>query len=258
MNIKSVDFVKFPLKFLVTEGLSMKGHLIGVNMLFPLIVCNTLINMSGQSNCVITSIQNGKNLALVANFIFTLLYILSAVPKIISILNKRLQFKDLLDELNDIVPRSQADQRDYRAVECLKSATRMSTIFAIIQITAINYISFSSNIISFFAPRPANETWHAMLPYGDAYPFYKHQPYVFPILFFIQVWEGYICIGIIYAVNFVTYGILIQICMHYEHLAWKLKTFDGLNSDKSVDNRHIIWCISKHNQLNGYLIGLYH
>lgn len=249
--MKSLDFIKFPIQFLLTEGLTLRGHTIGTNFIFPFIVCNSFINAIGQSYCLLTSIQDKKPLTYAANFIFTLLYILSVFSKILSILQKREQFRILLDELDKIIPQSRQEKKNYRVDEFLKLATRMSAIFAIIQIGSINYMSFSSNVISYLAARPENETWHAVLPYGDDYPLYKETRISFPILFLIQAWQGYICIGTIYAVNFVTFGILVQICMHYEHLAWKIRTFDGSENDNIGNNEHLIWCVSKHNHLNG-------
>lgn len=251
MKIQSKDFIKIPLNLLITEGLTTKGHLIGINILFPLIVCTTIINIIGQTHCLIVSIQNGKSLAFAANFIFTLLYITSAISKTISVLIKRLQFRNLLDELEDIIPRSMQNQIEYRISDFLKSATRISMIFAIIQLSSISYISFSSIFISCLKSLFGLETFHAELPYGDQYPFYHRGPVTFPALFFIQSFEGWICIGIIYAINFVTYGILIQISMHYEHLAWKIWRFDGMMNRQEDDYKHMIWCVEKHNQFNG-------
>lgn len=228
----------------------MSGHTIGINFVFPFIVCNSLINVCGQSNCLLTSIREGKSLTSAANFVFTLLYIFSFFSKILSILQKRKQFRNLLDELDNIIPQTKQEKKDYRVDEFLKLATRMSAIFAIIQVGSINYMSFSSNIVSYLSAKPENETWHAVLPYGDDYPLYEETSISFPILFLIQVWEGYICIGTIYAVNFVTFGILVQICMHYEHLAWKIRTFDCSENHNIGNNEHLIWCVSKHNQLN--------
>lgn len=223
----------------------------GINFIFPFVVCTSCINAVGQSNCLLTSIREIKSLTSASNFVFTLLYILSSVSKVWSILQKREQFRSLLNELDNIIPQSKQEWKDYRVDEFLQLATRMSTIFAIIQVGSITYMSFSSNVISYLSVRPENKTWRATLPYGDDYPLYKETAISFPILFLIQAWQGHICVGIIYAVNFVAYGILVQICMHYEHLAWKIRTFDSSENGNIRDNEHLIWCVLKHNQLNG-------
>lgn len=248
--MKSLDFIKLPIKVLLTEGLTMRGHTTGINFALPFILCNSFINIVGQSNCLLTSIREGKSLALTANFVFTLLYIVSALTKILSLVRKSEQFRSLLDELEDIIPQSDRERREYRAEEFLKSATRMSSIFAMVQIGTSNYLSFSSNIVSYFSPRPENDTWHVVLPYGDDYPFYEETSISLSILYVVQVWQGFICMGTIYAVNFVLFGTLVQICMHYEHLAWKIRTFDRSQNGNIENYGHLIWCVSKHNQLN--------
>lgn len=245
------DFVKLPLLVLVSQGFSMEDHLFGINIFFFFVNLNSLISIIGQITCLTKSIQSGQDLAIVSNFILTLLYFASMIPKMVTLLSKRKYLKNLLDELDKIMPRSIQDKMDYRVHEFVKSAQRMATIFAIIQLASVQYLSFSATIVSYLSRESHNGTWHFVMPYGEEYPFYVQDSKASPIMFISQVWEGYVGVGTIYSINFFVYGVVVQICMHYAHLAWKAQTFEGIKNNQRADHQHLIWCISHHNQVNG-------
>lgn len=158
----------------------------------------------------------------------------------------------MLIHLDKILPRTQQQQADYRLKICSNRFQKLAIIYVVIQIISLQYISWSSIVITCLSPKSdTNETMHIPLPYGDEYPFYKHSTISFSLMFCSQIWQAYFCTAIIFSVNFILCGNISQILMHYEHLCRELKR--SLSSEREEsESSHLVWCISKHQQLNGY------
>lgn len=254
--MSSIDFIKIPLWVLSTVGLKMPEssnsndvYQINAKWIFPIALCNTIVHLIGQFNGAMLKIQMGYDLSIVGHYIFPLFYIGSVVPKVASVLLKRYELNELLLELDDILPRTMEQQFDYKLKARLNYVTRLAIVYAIIQILSLQYISWSSTFIEYFGGRGVNETFQIPLPYGDEYPFYRHHPVSYVLMFASQCWEAYVCAAIIYAVNFFLCGIISQIHMHYEHLIRKLSAYNETDSQEK-EREHLIWCITKQIQLN--------
>lgn len=249
--MNSIDFIKIPMRVLATVGFQTSSESTGCdvykiypNFLFYITCINTMIHIIGQANGAFIHIGTGS-LPVTAHYMFPVFFGMSAASKAILILFKRQQLNDLLIDLDEILPRTRQQLADYRFKICFNRFQKLAIIYAVVQIISLQYISWSSiNITNFFSPLSS------LLPYGDKYPFYKHSSISFFFMFCSQIWQAYLCTAIIYAVNFILCGIISQIRMHYAHLCRELKCSLSSKPEQS-ESIHLVWCISKHNQLNG-------
>lgn len=255
--MSSIDFVKVPLQILKTVGLRMsdslkKGtdeYLFKFSTFFYFAVLNTILSVLHVAMGTITKIKSGADLATTGRYLFPLCFFISMITKVVSLLSKRRKLNDLLVKLDNILPLTSLQRRDYRFDVFLNWSTKVSTIFAFVQISSILYISYSSIVIQCFRPRGDNETFYIQLPYGEEDSSHEQKTFYYVILLILQLFGPYICISTIYAVNFTLYGIVLQIRMHYEHLFLKLKNFRKTDGIDETEDEHLIWCILKHDQL---------
>lgn len=254
--MKSVDFIKLPLLTIAVKGLSLKTNLNGeksyyivANLLLPLGFLNTMLNGYGQYIVLMNAISEGEGLSVYGRHLYPLFYITSLVAKIFTLLFKRRQLNKLLLDLDDNMPRSEQEQKDYRLDEFYSRTTRLTRTCAIIAVFAINYASFSSSIVEYVKAKRNEVPFEMQYPY-EPYPIYPKQRIFFPFFFFSQCWEAAINIATINAINFMIYGIIYMIHMHYKHLASKIITYDGSTRNDHKDYKHLIWFVSKHNKLN--------
>lgn len=254
--MKSVDFIKLPLLIIAAKGLSMKTSLNGekayyivASWLLPFGSLNTLLNGYGQYVVMMETIESGEGLSVYGRHLYPLFYITSLMAKIFTLLLKRRQLNKLLLALDDNMPHTEEDRVAYRLDKYYQKTTKLTRTCAIIAVFAINYASFSPSVVAYFKSQVNGDHFELQYPY-ESYPIYPKQRIFFPFLFFSQCWEAAINIGTINAINFMIYGIIFQIYMHYKHLARKITTFDGATRDDRTDYQHLVWCVTKHNQLN--------
>lgn len=251
------NFIILPLKILITLGFDMpctpndcNRYLFRTLWLFPIVAVNLIYEAIGQLNEAIISYKNGESLLIVVTNIFTLAFMISTFSKGILLLVERQCFNDLIIELDNIFPKTKQQQHDYRLKEYLSKFTRMAVSLAVIQLLLGQYFGWSSMIVDYISSRAENGTFEVELPFGENYPFYSYTPISFVLVFISQVFVAYTCTAAGFAVNILLCGIIWQLCMHYNHLMEKLKSFDGTDSEY-CEKSHLIWCIKKENQLNG-------
>lgn len=254
--MQSIDFIKLPLLIIAAKGLSMKhslngerAHYIVANKwLLPLSISNTMLNGYGQYIVMMDSIHDGEGLSIYGRHMYPLFYITSLMAKIFTLFFKRRQLNKLLLDLDDSMPHTEEQRKSYRIKAFHHRSTRLTRIVAITAVFAINYASFSPSVVAYFKSKSKGTDFEMQYPY-EPYPIYPTQRIFFPIFFFSQCWEAAINIGTISAINFMIYGIIYMIDMHYEHLARTMVSF-GEGQHDHKDNKHLIWCVTKHNQLN--------
>lgn len=260
--MKSVDFIKLSLLTIAVKGLTVKTSLNGerayyivANYLLPLGFLNTMLNGYGQCTVMVEKIKANYGLSIYGRHLYPLFYITSLVVKIFTLLFKRRQLNKLLLSLDDAMPRTEKDRMEYRLDEFYKSITRFTRTCVIIAVFAINYASFSPTVVAYYKAKTNGQDFEMQYPY-EPYPIYPKQRIFFPIFFFSQCWEAAVNIGTINAINFMIYGIIFMIDMHYKHLAKKIITNNNNNNGESMvrndrtDFGHLIWCVTKHNQLD--------
>lgn len=253
--MKSIDFIRLPLLTVAVKGLKMtyslngeKAYYIVANILLPLGFLNTALNGYGQYTVMMETINEG--LSVYGRHLYPLFYITSLVPKIFTLLFKRHKLNQLLLELDDNMPHTEQQRQEYQLDEYYKRINRLTRICVIISVFAINYASFSPTVVAYYKSKVNDEYFEMQYPY-EPYRIYPKQRIFFPIFFFSQCYEAAINIGTINAINFMIYGIIFLIDMHYKHLATTIATYDGSIRDDRNDYKHLIWCVKKHNQLNG-------
>lgn len=254
--MSSTDFIKLPLKILATMGLKMPNssnssdrYKFQATWLFPIVAVNLLYAAIGQFCGLSIKIQNHEGLASLGQCIFALIFVLSAMSKICLILFERQCFNDSLIELDDILPKTNEHQNNYKLKNYLSEFTVLMLSVTFILLVMAQYTGWSTTVIDYFDTKATNETFVFALPYGDNYPFYSYSPVLFVIFLLIQCWEAYICSGLIFVVNFLICGLMWQVHMHYEHLHKKLISFDETQSNVSAEIEHLTWCISRQIQL---------
>lgn len=260
--MKSVDFIKLPLFVVAMKGLAVKTSLNGekayyivANWLLPLGLLNTMLNGYGQYAVMIEKLNAGNGLSVYGRHLYPLFYITSLVTKLFTLLYKRNQLNKLLLTLDDAMPRTEKDQLEYRLQAFYNHITTLTRTCTVIAVFAINYTCFSPTVVAYYKSKINGNDFEMQYPY-EPYTIYPTQRIFFPIFFFSQVWEAAINIGTINAINFMIYGIIVLIDMHYKHLAMKIITFNDSESmavarDDHKDYKHLIWCVTKHNQSDG-------
>lgn len=261
-KMSSIDIIKFPIKVLSTVGLNIPEtsnvdnnlYKFQYGWIFPIVLLNTFYSGIGQLNTAMTYYQRGENLWIVTSFLYTFTYHVSAMAKLFLILYERKCFKDLLIELDEILPRSPQQQHDYRLKEYFQKFTNFAFWLAFLQVAFAPYVTWSTMVVDYIESSAENRTFEMELPFGDEYPLYNKRSTVsFVIVFINQILEAYICCSSIYAVNLIVCGLISQIQMHYDHLFLKLVSFNEPGPDQN-DFEHVIWCIKKQNQLDLYVI----
>ncbi|XP_055325689.1 odorant receptor 4-like [Sitodiplosis mosellana] len=264
--MKSVDFIKLPLFVVAIKGLEVKtsyngekAYYIVANWLLPLGLLNTMLNGYGQYAVMMEKINDGAGLSVYGRHVYPFFYIISLVTKLFTLLYKRRQLNKLLLTLDDVMPRTGKDQKEYRLDAFYNHITTLTRTCAIIAVFAINYASFSPTVVAYYKSKTNGKDFEMQYPY-ESYSIYPTQRIFFPIFFFSQVWESAINIGAINAINFMIYGIIVLIDMHYKHLAKKIISFNSSElmvvRDDHKDYEHLIWCVTKHNQLDGFIYQL--
>lgn len=257
--MKAVDFIKLPLFTIRVKGLMVKTSLNGekayyivANFLLPLGLLNTLLNGYGQYTVMVEKINADEGLSVYGRHLYPLFYITSLVPKLFTLLFKRRQLNHLLLALDNSMPRTEKDRLEYRLDSFYKRTISLTRTCAIIAVFAINYASFSPTAVAYYKSKTNGNSFEMQYPY-EPYPIYPKQRIFFPIFFFSQCYEAAINIGTINAINFMIYGIIFLIDMHYKHLAKKIIAFPSgsVVCDDRKDYKHLIWCVTKHNQLDG-------
>lgn len=255
--MKSIDFIKLPLQTIAFKGIRLKTTLNGekayyivAHWLLLLGSLNTLLNGYGQYIVMMDAIHDGEGLSVYGRHLYPLFYITSLVAKIFAILFKRRQLNKLLLDLDDNMPQTKEEQQNYQLNKYYRDATKLTRICAIIAVFAINYASFSPSVVQYFKSKRIGAHFEMQYPY-EPYPIYPKAKIFFPIFFFSQCWEAAINIGTINAINFMIYGIIFMIHMHYKHLAMRIITHDETRNDHN-DYKHLGWCVTKHNQLDEY------
>lgn len=253
----SIDFIELPLLIIAAKGFSIKTNINGAkayyivaNWLLPLNLLNTMLNGYGQYYIMMETIHEGEGLSVFGRHLYPLFYITSLMAKVFTLFIKRSQLNKLLLDLDDSMPRTEDERHAYKLEKYHKQATSLTRTCAIIAVFAINYASFSPTVVAYYKSKQSGEHFEMQYPY-EPYPIYPKQRIFFPIFFFSQCWEAAINIGTISAINFMIYGIIYIIHMHYKHLARTIIAYDGtsLENDHN-DYKHLIWFMMKHNQLN--------
>lgn len=220
--------------------------------LYPMAVLNTIYSAVGQTTLTKKNIARGENLWTAASNMFTFIYQINAMAKLFSILYERKCFNDLLIGLDEIFPRTERQQRDYRLKQYLHTFIRFAVSLSFLQIAFGQYMGWSKMVVAYFEKPAANRTFELQFPFGDESPFYNnYSPISFTIVFISQFWQAYICCASVYAVNLIVCGLMSQIQMHYDHLHWKLVSFSEPELGQ-CDYDHLIWCIKKQNQVDLY------
>lgn len=252
------SFIKFPLIMLKTVGLEMSRTPNDKNIyqfqprwIFVLVALNMLYNFFGQINEIWLGYQSGRPLQTWIIYMVTTSFIVSATTKGILINLERQCFSVLLNRLNGIFPKTKKDQAEYHLNEYLSKFNKISITMAAFQLILGFHYGLNAMLVdNYLTPRAATETHELMLPFGDNYPYYTQTRIQFVLIMISQFWCGQSSTALSYALNLIVVGLVWQLCMHYNHLRDKLKSFDECESVNS-ENEHLLWCIRKQNHLDG-------
>lgn len=258
----SKDFVSTSFFLLKFSGLRNKNHLdktINYTLtITPFAIVNILNLLALQIGYIYylcnTNTYNTTFFEIL-NICLGLSYLTLVAGKAAILLLKRQKLLNIMQELDEIFPRTRARQREMQADDHLRDNRYYTVLFATLQITAIWIFNlaplFDAMIKKFIWPR--NGVWSVRLPYTNLpfFPFNVIQPTFYTVHYMLQCITSLNNSNIILSMDLFLIGLVSQICMHFDRLSEKLaesKTLSGKEGRCFIAN-----IVKIHNMLNGWV-----
>lgn len=181
-------------------------------------------------------------------------FILLSIVKVATVIGQRQKTNLLISELSRIFPITLSDQSAYNTEDYTKRTVRMMTVYTWLQMMMIwlfNLTPLVDTIIGYISAG----TWEMNLPYIIWYPFDPYPRGWFEVNFVSQIWAGYGSSAGMLATDLLLCGMVMEICMHFDHLS---RTLNGLrpgvaqtDSDRisRKDDAVLHECIQRHKKI---------
>lgn len=189
----------------------------------------------------------------ILNILLSLGYMTLAIGKIATLLLKRRKIKRIMQDLDQIFPRTTQTFQHMNVKSYLGECTKIAKWLAIGELSIIwiyNITPIAESFVKFFI-WPGNRIWTFRLPFTTLpfFPYNYDHPVYNIIHYAIQSWIGYMETNLILSLDLLLIGLVSQIRMHFEYLNATLERMK-FNAD---DPRNIRICIEKHCKLNRYV-----
>lgn len=202
--VNFADFVQFPLKCLKVFGLvpyesgnesSRRKKLLTVYLIFAL--SNLSLSMTLM---VVYVCKNIRDVNLISENLPSFGYAVLAIVKSISIYLKKDEFRDLMDTLADLFPRSKNDQDALNIRQILKSFKTMEKTFSgIICFAGINFIVVPILKLAMTG------VWNDKLPLDNWFPFDAYDPRFYTFVFIWEAFNTVVCLASLLGPDLVLY-----------------------------------------------------
>lgn len=225
------DFVQFPVKCLKVFGLiaydaenveTWKRKLLKIY--HYVVIANLLLGLCWMS---IFAHKNYRNLLLMTETLPPSGYALLAIIKSISIFSRRNEFKDLMETLSDVFPKTRHEQNFHQVRMTYKRYKNMERIFsAMVGSAAINFVVVP--VLKFIITRE----WYGKLPFNGWYPFDEYDPKFYNFVFLWHFFNIVITIASLLGPDLFLYAFITLISMQFEILCYRFKDLKNIPSSE--------------------------
>lgn len=225
------DFIQFPVKCLKVFGLiaydadsveTWKKKFLRIY--HYIVITNLLLGLCWMS---IFAHKNYRNLLLMTETLPPSGYALLAIIKSISIFLRRDEFKDLMETLSDVFPKTRHEQNLHQVRMIFKSYKKMERIFsAMVGSAAINFVVVP--VLRFIITRE----WYGKLPFNGWYPFDEYDPKYYNFVFLWHFFNIIITIASLLGPDLILYAFITLISMQFKILCYRFKDLKNVSSSE--------------------------
>lgn len=217
-----LDFVRFPFKCCKVfgfdpykagdENISWKRKLMSIY--HQLVVANLILIL------VMTIIfvkKNIRDLALTTETVPGTGYAVLAIVKSVSISMRQQEFRDLMETLKGLFPKTVDEESSLEAKKYFKGYKRMERVFASIM-CSVAVIFLVVPVIKLLL----TGVWIDKLPFPMWFPFNEFNPWFYNLAFLWQMNNLFITIVSLLGPDLILYAFITLICMQYDNLCKRL------------------------------------
>lgn len=169
--------------------------------------------------------RNYNDLALITESLPFSCYRILAIIKSISIFRGKKEFKDLMETLRDLFPKTKKLQKSANVEKIFKNYKRMERIFAVLV----------SGVVVVFALVPITKfilvgVWYERLPYKNWFPFDEYDPRYYNYVFIWEMFTSVISIASLMGPDLILYAFCTLISMHFDILSLQLRQLKQISS----------------------------
>lgn len=227
------DFVKFPLKCFKAIGLVPYD---ADNVETVKKKCLRFYHFFVITNLVIALIfatvfvkNNLGNLPLITENIPIYGYVLMAVVKSTCILVKKEEFKDLVDTLSELFPKTKEEQNIFKVRKYFTNYRRTEIIFAImVGSAAMDFVA--AKLISF----AFTGVWYDKLPYENWFPFDEYDPKFYNFVFLWQWLNTIVTVCSLIGSDLILYSFITLLTTQFDILSQQLEKLTPLNDIEKI------------------------
>lgn len=231
VEIEFSDFIKFPLKCLKFIGLIPAGEVetgLLKRKLLALVNRVVLVNLSiTLLLMMIFVLLNISELSIITGPTSTIGYIGLAIVKSISISSKIKEFKDLIETLNDLFPKSKEEQKAFGVVNYRKGYRRMENFFIYLNVSVGVFFTVVP-IVKFLV----SGIWINKLPFDSWFPFDEYDPRCYNFILLSEIFCSIMTLAVMLGSDLCLISFIILISMKFDVLCQRLQQ---LEDSESID-----------------------
>lgn len=229
VDIEFSDFIKFPLKCLKVIGIISAGE--GETGLLKrklLALINRVVLINLSINLILMMIYvllNISDLSLINGPASTTGYIGLAIVKSISISSNKKEFKDLIETLNDLFPKSKDEQKAFGVVNYRIGYRRIEN-FSI-------YLHFSVGVLFTVGPIVkflVSGIWINKLPFENWFPFDEYDPRCYNFILLLEIFCSITTLAVLFGADMCLISFVTLISMKFDVLCHRLHQLEDSGS----------------------------
>lgn len=251
--MSSTIFFRIPLLVVRCLGFEMKKineekqYWFIIRGWFSIFFLDSVVCAIGLTSHLIRCIVNGGDLQEISITLFPTVYVQLVAIKAIKMGFDRPKVNRLLKRLDKIYPKTDEESIEY-GIKGWISQTEIRTLqigsVAVIMIIILSTAKTFEDMIY-----KGKKFWEIESPYLiDYYLIDQHKPVIHQIIFVSHFMEGSFCLLMSASSNFMLFGLVQQMCMHYKYLSDKMIT-EKLEETK-IAKDHLKNIIEKHVTIN--------
>lgn len=256
----SKDFVSIPFLLLRNIGLHNKNTIdlqskynLKMNKIFIITTIYLLGALLAFLYYLCTVQHYNSEYIDILNIVLSLGYMTLAIAKGGILLLKRHKLKTIMQDLDEIFPKTANTLNNMNAKLHLSDCTQIAKSFTAAQLIIVwifNLTPIVESSIRYYI-WPGNRIWSFRLPYTTLpfFPYNYDQPVYNIVHYIIQSWIGYMETNVILSLDLFLIGLITQIRMHFEYLNVIMDQMK-FNANRS---QHIGQFVKKHCKLNRYV-----
>lgn len=207
-----------------------------------------LLCLIGEIIYFITSLGSFKNFLAMIETTSYIGFVALSLIKLLIIFIHRKKLLAVIDDLNELFPRTIESQVKYKIKIYMKRANYLMKYFAILYMILIWIFNLLPLFESYMHYRDTG-IWIRSFPYRIWYPFDALADGVFEVNYIIQGWAGFNSASASVAVDVLFCAIISQICMQFEILQYDILNLEIDSENLNGEYESLCKCIQKHEKL---------